>query len=199
MPCINIDNFLVTTKVRSPSQLITYPQISSDFRLWNLLFHPFPILFPIQKGPEYRGSSCAPWIVLRWRKPKGDRTQMEEIHQLVDGKHPIIQRVSTIPNWWCRISQTSTVWKITMLSMGRSTINGSFSIAMLVYQREIYIYIHIYIYIYISKVNCFILGHHLYSSHDGKIMENHGKNKLVYELYIYVFIYIYIQCGAPQL
>jgi hypothetical protein len=32
-----------------------------------------------------------------------------EIHQLIGGKHPIISRVSTIRNWWCRISQPSTV------------------------------------------------------------------------------------------
>ena len=30
------------------------------------------------------------------------------LHQLIGGKHPIIYRASTIPNWWCRILQPST-------------------------------------------------------------------------------------------
>jgi hypothetical protein len=33
------------------------------------------------------------------------------------------------------VNVNKRLWKITMLSMGKSTINGPFSIAMLVYQR----------------------------------------------------------------
>ena len=40
----------------------------------------------------------------------------------------------------------------TIFSMGKSTINGRFSIAMLNYQKGIYTYIYIYIYMYIYYI-----------------------------------------------